>query len=55
MIVGIVLIAAGGVGYLLWQGYQTQWSPGVAIHDTPEMVEYAKLVAADEAHPLTHL
>ena len=51
MILGIVLIAAVGAGYLIWQAVNTQWAPGVAIHDTPEMVEYAKLIAADDESP----
>ncbi len=51
MIIGIVLIAVIGVGYLAYIGITTEWTPGVAIHDTPDMVEYAKLVAADDENP----
>lgn len=51
MFIGIVLIAVIGVGYLAWIGIKAEGLVGVAIHDTPEMVEYARLIAADEESP----
>lgn len=51
MVIGFVLIAAIGVGFLVFQMNTGRWSPGVAIHDTPAMVESARLVAASDEHP----
>lgn len=51
MVIGIVLIAALGGGYLLWEALDGGWSSGVAIHDTPDSVESAYLVAAQPDHP----
>jgi len=51
MVMGFILIAALGVAYLAWQMRSGEWTPGVAINDTPAMVESARLIAADEHHP----
>jgi lipid-A-disaccharide synthase-like uncharacterized protein len=51
MVVGFVLIALLGVGYLAWQLRTGEWSPGVTINDTPAMVESARLIAADDENP----
>ncbi len=51
MVVGIVLIAVIGVGYLAWPLMHGEWSPHVTLHDTPAMVESAKLIATDEQNP----
>lgn len=51
MVIGFILIAALGVGYLAWPMTSGKWSPGVTLHDTPAMVENAKLIATDDDHP----
>ncbi len=51
MVIGFVVIAVLGVGFLSWQMRPDQWSPGVAIHDTPAMVESTRLIATDDENP----
>ncbi len=51
MVAGFILIAAIGVGYLIWQMRSGEWSPGVAIHDTPVMVESITLLPPDDDNP----
>ena len=51
MVLGFILIALVGVGYLVWEMRDGEWAPGVTIHDTPAMVESAKLIATDQENP----
>jgi lipid-A-disaccharide synthase-like uncharacterized protein len=51
MVMGFVLIAATGVAYLAWQMRSSGGSSGVAIHDTPAMVESVRLLPGDENNP----
>lgn len=51
MVMGFILIAALGVGYLAWQMRTGGSSSGVAIHDRPAMVESVRLLRPDDENP----
>lgn len=51
MVVGMILIAVLGVGYLALQMTRGEFSPNITLHDTPAMVESAKLIATDDQNP----
>jgi len=51
LFLGMALIAAVGIAILIWQLMPGGFSTGVSLHDTPDMVESARLIAADDEHP----
>ncbi len=55
MVVGFFLIAALGVGYLVWELSTDGWTTGVTIHDTPVMVDSAVLMPPDDTNPSPYL
>ncbi len=51
MVIGIVAIAALGVGYLGWQLAKSEWSDSLTIHDTPDSIKSAVLMPSDDSNP----
>jgi lipid-A-disaccharide synthase-like uncharacterized protein len=51
MVIGIVLIAVVGMGYLAWQLTMSEWSDSLTIHNTPDSIKSAVLMPSDDSNP----